>query len=139
MRITIERLRTGIVVVAIVLVAAIATFLWFARYERRRLVRDLPAKLGIQIQESADSFTLSKSDKGHTIFTIHAAKAIQYKGGGHAILHDVSISLYGAKGDRTDRIHGGEFDYDPKTGIATAAGEVDIDLEAPAGDRKSVV
>lgn len=132
MRITIERLRTGIIIVAVLLVAAIASFLAFAKYERQRFVRDLPAKLGVQIQESADSFTLSKSDKGHTLFKIHASKAVQYKGGGHATLHDVSIALYGPKGDRADRIHGAEFDYDPKTGIATAAGEVEIDLQAPA-------
>ncbi|HEY0797441.1 MAG TPA: LptA/OstA family protein [Acidisarcina sp.] len=131
MRVTIERLRTGIIIAAILLVAAIASFLVFARYERQRLVRDLPAKLGIQIQESADGFTLSKSDKGHTLFTIHASKAVQYKGGGHATLHDVSIALYGPKGDRADRIHGAEFDYDPATGRATALGEVAIDLQAP--------
>lgn len=133
MRLTVERSRTAILVVGMVLVAAIAIFLAVGKYARQRLVRDLPAKLGVQIQESADSFTLSKSDKKHTIFTIHASKAVQYKGGGHAVLHDVSITLYGAKGDRADRIYGSEFDYDPKSGIATATGEVDIDLEAPAG------
>ncbi|HEY0759402.1 MAG TPA: LptA/OstA family protein [Acidisarcina sp.] len=129
---TISRLRTAIIVLATVLVAAIVIFLAFARYERRRLVRDLPAKLGLQIQESADSFTLSKSDKGHTIFTIHASKAVQYKDGGHATLHDVSISLYGPHGDRADSIRGAEFDYDKKSGIATAAGQVEIDFQPPA-------
>ena len=132
MRITVQRLRTGIILLSIALVAAIAIFLAYARYERRHLVRDLPARLGVKIQESADSFTLSKSDKGHTKFTIHASKALQYKGG-HVALHDVSIMLYGAHDDRADHIYGTDFDYDSKSGVATASGEVEIDLQAPAG------
>jgi lipopolysaccharide export system protein LptA len=68
MRITLERLRTGIVLLAVALVGVIGVFLFFARYERRHLMRDLPARLGVQIQESADGFTLSKSTKVKTIF-----------------------------------------------------------------------
>jgi lipopolysaccharide export system protein LptA len=133
MRITLERLRTGIVLLAVALVGVIGVFLFFARYERRHLMRDLPARLGVQIQESADGFTLSKSTKGKTLFTLHASKAVQYKAGGHAKLHDVSITIYGTKpGGKADHIYGSDFDYDPKSGIATAAGEVQIDLQGPA-------
>jgi lipopolysaccharide export system protein LptA len=133
MRLTIERLRIGIVVVAVLLLVALSLFFLVARYERRRLVRDLPEKLGIHIQSSAQGVTFEQSDKkGHVLFSIHAAKVVQYKGGGHAVLHDVSITLYGKEGSRADRIYGSAFEYDPVAGTARADGDVELDLQAPA-------
>jgi lipopolysaccharide export system protein LptA len=131
MRFTIERLRVGIVVLALLLVGVILLFFGVARYQRLRLAHDLPEKLGIQIQSSSKGFTFSKSEKGRTIFTLHASKVVQYKGGGKAALHDVSITLYGKKGDRADRIWGADFEYDPAKGIARAQGDVELDIQAP--------
>src|SRR5664279_3169403 len=131
MRLTIERLRAGIVVLALLLVGVILLFFGWARYQRLRLAHDLPEKLGIQVQSSAEGFTFSKSEKGRTIFTLHASKVVQFKGGGRAALHDVSITLYGKKGDRADRISGADFEYDPAKGIARAQGAVELDIQAP--------
>ncbi len=134
MRITIERLRTSIVILAAVLVGAILLFFAYARYRVRHIGRDLPGKLGIEIQQSTNGFTFSKSDKGHTLFTLHASKAVQYKGGGRALLHDVSITVFGKDNKPSDRISGQEFEYDPAAGTARAMGEVDIEITAPAGN-----
>ena len=129
MRVTIARLRLGIIVLACLLLAALAGFFGYARYRLHRLAKDLPARLGIDIQQTANGFTYSQSSKGHTYFTIHASKLIQYKAGGHARLHDVQITLYGPEGsNRIDKIYGDDFDYDPQSGIATAQGQVQIDL-----------
>ncbi len=133
MRITIERLRTWIVALAVVLLAAILGFFGYARYRVRHVGRDLPGKLGLEIQQSTNGFTLSKSEGGRTLFTLHASKAVQYKRGGRAVLRDVSITLYGRDNARTDRVNGREFEYDPETGVARANGPVTIDIEAPAG------
>ncbi len=129
MRITIASLRLWIIVLAILLVAALAGFYGYARYQAHRIIADLPGKLGVQISRSSNGFTYSQSVKGRTAFTIHAASAVEYKDGASAALHDVVITLYGAQGDRSDRISGSEFDYDKKTGIVTATGEVMIDLQ----------
>ncbi len=132
MRITIKRLRLLIVGLACLLVAVLGGFLLYARYRIRHIGRDLPGKLGINIQQTANGFTYSQSDKGHTIFTIHASKLVQFKGNGHAELHDVAITLYGPPGtNREDRVYGSDFDYDQTNGIASAKGEVQIDLQAP--------
>ena len=69
---------------------------------------------------------------------LHAAKAVQYKGGGRAVLHDVSIELYGVDGSATDRISGSEFDYDPSTKTIRADGTVDIVLSDPRGQSSGV-
>ncbi|MGZ3488157.1 MAG: LPS export ABC transporter periplasmic protein LptC, partial [Isosphaeraceae bacterium] len=75
-------------------------------------------------------FKVSKSEQGRTLFTIQASKAVQFKLGGRAELHDVKITLYGRDSSRYDQISGDDFAYDPQTGDVTAKGEVRIDLEA---------
>jgi lipopolysaccharide export system protein LptA len=136
MRVTVARLRRGIVVLACLVLAVLAAFILYARYRVHRLAKDLPAKLGMDIQQTANGFTYSQSSKGHTYFTIHASKLIQYKSGGHATLHDVHITLYGPEGsNRTDKIYGSDFDYDPQSGIAVAKGEVQIDLAGLGSDQ----
>lgn len=128
MRITIERLRTAIVLAAVLVVGGIVGFLVLARYQKRFLGKDLPEKLGIHIQQSGEGYTYSQNRGGKTLFVLKAAKYVQFKDRGRITLHDVSITLYGAKGDRNDRIYGADFEYDPSTNIVQAQGEVQIDL-----------
>lgn len=137
MRITVRGLRRWIVVAACLLVVVLAGFIIYARMQFRHLGKDLPGRLGVNIQQTANGFTYSQSEKGHTLFTIHASKLVRFKKGGHAELHNVAITLYGAQGSgRTDKIAGDEFDYDQHSGIATALGQVQIDL-AGLGASKS--
>ena len=138
MRITIERLRSWILVLAGVLIAVIAGFFALTRYKLSHFGRDLPGKLGVNIQQDANGFTFSKSQAGHTLFTLHASKLIQYKDNGHAMLHNVSITLYGKDGSRNDHVYGNDFEYDPAQGTARAIGPVHLDVQAPAGTRGTV-
>lgn len=137
MAITLERLRMWILVAGIVLVVAIASFFIYARYRMRELAHDLPGKLGVEIQQSTNGFTVSRSHGGHTQFVLHAAKAVQYKNGGHLVLHDVSIMMYGKDGSRADHIAGSQFDYDQSSGIARADGAVNIELASPVSGTAS--
>lgn len=112
------------------LIVVLAGFYFYGQYRVRTTLRELPKKLGVDIQQSTEGFSLSKSEGGHTLFTIRASKAVQYKGGGRAELHDVNIVVYGRESNRFDQIYGSQFEYDPSSGNITAAGEVHIDLEA---------
>jgi len=130
MRVTVARLRQAILILAGLLVAVLIGFFAYARYRLHRIERDLPARLGINIQQTANGYTYSQSSRGHTLFTIHASRLIQYKSGGNAALHDVAITLYGPAGsDRVDKISGSDFDYDAKDQIVQAQGQVSIDLQ----------
>jgi lipopolysaccharide export system protein LptA len=131
-RVTPARLRFWILVLGGALIAAIAVFFVYGRWQGRRLGHDLPYGLGNAIQQSTEGFTYSESRGGHTIYTLHASKAVQYKKDGHAELHDVSITLYGAKGAPANRIYGNTFDWDPVHGVARAMGEVQIDFQGSA-------
>ncbi len=131
MQITIERLRTWIVLLGVLLLVAILGFFAYARYRMHQYAHDLPQKLGFEIQQSTNDFTYSQSHQGRTLFVLHAAKAVQYKGGGRAILHDVTIVMYSKTGTQTDRISGSQFEYDPTARMVRADGAVDIELTDP--------
>ena len=111
-------------------VLTVGGFYFYARWRAASLIRNIPQKIGLDIQQSASGFSVSKSEEGRTIFTARASKAVQFKQGGRAELHDVNITVYGRDSTRFDQISGAEFTYDPHTGDITATGPVAIDLEA---------
>jgi len=107
---------------------------FYGRHRVQNALKQVPEKIGLEVKQSATGFTVSKSEQGRTLFTIRAGKAIQFKQGRRAELHDVEIIVYGRDSSRFDRISGSDFEYDQQTGDATAKGDVEIDLEAnPSG------
>ena len=130
MSISVERLRVWLLAGAGLLVVVIVSFLWYAHYRAHRFLTNLPAKLGIDVRRETNNVTYSQSVQGRTVYTIHAAKAVE-RSDGKMTLHDVGIVLYGRKEDRADRIYGKEFEYDQAAGVVRAVGEVHIDLQAP--------
>jgi len=130
-RFTIERLRTLVLIGGALLVAGIAVVLIGGQWKRHFLSKDLPKRLGIDIEQQADGVNYTQSRKGKTLFKIHAARAVQMKKDGKTLLHDVHIDLYGEDGQRSDTISGSEFEYDPGAGLAQAAGAVEITLMRP--------
>src|SRR5579884_540670 len=128
MPISIARLRTWFAWTAIAIIVVVTGAYTIARWQLRKGVQ-IPGKLGINIQQSSDAFTLSKSAAGRTLFTIRANKAVQYKAGGKAELHNVTITVYGKESNRFDQIYGDVFEYDPNSGDVFGRGEVNIDLQ----------
>jgi lipopolysaccharide export system protein LptA len=129
MRVTIKGLRLWILTAAGLLLVVVAGFILYGRYRFRHIERDLPGRLGINIQQTANGFTFSQANGPHTLFVLKAAKQVQMKSG-HVLLHDVDITLYGPPGSgRTDRIYGSDFDFDQNTQTATSQGDVNIELE----------
>lgn len=127
-----KRLRRWFAAVALCVIAVSLAYYLYARLRARSGLDRISGSMGIEIQQSTQGFTLSKSEAGRTIFTVHAAKAVQYKEGGRAELHNVSILIYGRRSDRFDQISGDNFEYDPNSGDITAHGDVAIDLEGDA-------
>ncbi|MGA7524494.1 MAG: LptA/OstA family protein [Acidobacteriaceae bacterium] len=129
MRVTIEGLRRWILIAAALLLAVVAGFFMYGRSRLRHIEKDLPAHLGVNIQQTATGFSYTQSSQGHTLFTLKASKLVQLKAG-HALLHDVDITLYGPPGSgREDRISGSDFDYNQNEGVATSRGAVEIELQ----------
>ncbi len=133
MPVFITHLRRWFAAGAIALVLLVGGVYFYARLRVRNALKQIPEKIGLEIQQSATGFTISKSEQGRTWFKIEASKAVQFKQGGRARLHDVTVTIYGRDSSRYDRISGADFDYDPQAGDVTAKGEVQIDLEANPG------
>ncbi len=131
MSVSIARLRNGFAWTAIAIAVVVTGAYLIARWQLRKGIQ-VPGKLGLNVQQSTDAFTLSKSAAGRTLFTIRANKAIQYKQGGKAELHNVTIVVYGKESNRFDQIYGNDFEYDPQSGDVFAKGEVNIDLQGNA-------
>ncbi len=132
--VALRRVRIGLAILALLVVAAVGGFLGYARYKLRHLdlgFGGLAGRLGATITQESDNFTYSQSVGGRKIFTVHAAKQIDH-GQGMFTLHDVNITLYGKDTEHADRIRGTQFEYDQKNGILRAVGEVYIDLTGPA-------
>jgi lipopolysaccharide export system protein LptA len=130
-RFTIERMRTLVLAAGVLLVVALGVFLAIGKFRSPFSRKDIPKRLGIDIEQEANGVTYTQAHGGHTLFKIHASKVVQLKND-YALLHDVQIELYGADGSRVDRIAGSEFEYDQKAGTATAAGPVEITLMRPS-------
>src|SRR6267378_3205299 len=130
MPLPVSRLRRWFAVGAILMVLIVAGMYLYARWRVRNALHDIPKKIGIEIQQTAEGFSISKSEQGRTLFTVSASRAVQFKKGGRAELHDVKIVVYGKDASRFDRITGNDFEYDPASGDVTAKGAVSIDLEA---------
>jgi lipopolysaccharide export system protein LptA len=114
---------------ALVAVTAVGFYV-YGFLKVKKVLREVPKNIPSNVEKSATGFNLSKSKDGKTLFTIHAASVQQYREGGRAALHDVTIIVYGRNQDRSDQIYGSDFAYDPVTKEVTAEGEVRIDLEA---------
>ena len=131
MRPTIASLRTGLLFGGGVLVLALLGFLGWAHFRVHEELRNLPGRLGADIQREANGFTYSQTVGGRVLFKLHAKRAIQHRTG-EAQLEDAGLVLYGDKGGRADRIYGKNFLYNQAAGVVKAVGVVQLDLQAPA-------
>jgi lipopolysaccharide export system protein LptA len=130
MPLQISHLRRWFAAGAIGLLLVVAAVYFYARNKVQNALKEVPAKIGVEIQQSAQGFTYSHSEGSHTLFKIQASKSVQYKDGGRVELHDVTITLYGRDSSRFDQIYGADFEYDPRSGDVVGKGEVQMDLEA---------
>ena len=130
MPVSISRLRRWVAAVLILVCAVVAAAYFYGRHRVKSALRQVPQKLDIKVEQSAQGFTISKSEQGRTLFKLQASKAVQFKSGGQVELHHVAITLYGRDSSRFDQVYGNDFEYDPQSGDVTSQGEVQIDLQA---------
>lgn len=127
-----QALRKWFAIAAVMLLLVVASFFLAGRWSVPHIQEKAKEKLGVEVKSKTSGFSFSKSEAGRTLFTVQAAKAVEYKAGGRAELHDVTIVLYGRDSTRFDQIYGSDFIYDPQTGDIQANGPVEIDLEGNA-------
>ena len=119
MRNRVVRLRVWLLGSAGFLLLVIAAFLGAAHFCRARDGAAGPARREYRARDRR--VHILPVVQGKTVFTIHAAKAVEHTDSKIA-LHDVSIALYGEKQERNDRIQGDKFKYDQKEGCVPRLG-----------------
>ncbi len=124
--------RKWLVAAAFLVIAIVGVSYYAAKFRVKPTLHNIPKELGVDIKQTSDGFSLSKSEGGRTLYTIRASKAVQFKAGGHADLRNVHVVVYGHEHDRYDEIYGEHFSYDPQTGEITGTGEVHIDIQGYA-------
>ncbi len=124
--------RKWLVAAAIGVIAIVGISYYVARSRVKPTLHNVPEQLGIDIQQTSEGFSLSKSEGGRTLYTIRASKAVQFKQGGHAELRNVHVVVYGHEHDRYDEIYGDHFSYDPQSGDIIGTGVVHIDIQGYA-------
>src|ERR1700761_2570984 len=132
MRLSVERLRWGLLAGALLLVGVVVVLLSYGRYRAVQAWKQIVKRSGATITHESDGVTWSQAVRGKQVFTLHGKRVIPH-GDGKYTLEDGMLVLYGPNGQATDRISGAQFEYDEKEGVAHAAGVVDMDIEPPAG------
>ena len=95
MPIQVARLRRWFALAAIAMVLIVAGTYFYARHRVRNVLREVPGKIGLDVQQTAQGFTVSRSEEGRTIFKVQASKAIQFKQGGRTELHEACAAATG--------------------------------------------
>ena len=116
----------------VLLLALLAGMIGVGHWRAAKLWRDIQRRSGGHLERETDGFTYTQTMGGRTVATLHAARAIEHTHG-QWTLHDVVITTYGRVAGLADRLYGDEFEYNDTTGVARAIGEVQMDLQAPAG------
>jgi lipopolysaccharide export system protein LptA len=95
-----------------------------------------PPPVPPSVEQRSSEFSFSKVEGDQTVFTVRASRATEFKEGSRNLLEDVSVTIFGRKGERDDTFRTRACDYISSTGKMTCAGEVQITLQPappPAG------
>lgn len=86
------------------------------------------------VQQLRSGLTFTRSDGPRPVFTIHAARTVSYQQNNSTELEDVTVEVFGRKGDRSDIMRTQRCQYEPQSGDFLASGPVEIELNAHSSD-----
>ena len=86
------------------------------------------------VNQQLSGYTFTRSDQGRPVFTVHAARTVSYQQSKSTMLEDVTVEIFGRKGDSGDILRTHRCEYDPQSGDFLASGPVEIELSAHSSD-----
>jgi len=129
-----QKWLTGLVMGGLSVTAlAVALTYWASTTRRTPLVHNLPSPAP-DVHQQVSGHTFTRSDGDRPVFTIHAARTVSYQQGKSTVLEDVTVEVYGRKGERSDILRTHRCDYDPQSGNFLSSGPVEIELSAHSSD-----
>ena len=116
--------------VAILLAAVVAGVYLRGVWVAQQAAKKAPPAVPATIEQRSNEFSFSKVEGQRTIYTVRASRTTEFKEGTRNLLEDVSITVYGKKGERNDTLRTRACDFISSTGKIGCAGEVQIRLQA---------
>jgi len=129
-----QRWLTALVVTGLSVAAIAVGITYWLGTDHHNGQTQVPPSPPPDVNQQLSGYTFTRSDQGHPVFTIHAARTVSYKDSKSTTLDDVLVKVYGHKGDNGDLLRTDRCQYNPLTGDFTAAGPVQIELSAYSGD-----
>lgn len=119
----------GIAITA--LAVGLAYWLGTSRVTRQA---QLPPSPPADVNRQFSGYTFTRSDQGRPVFTVHAARTVSYEQSKSTTLHDVTVEMFGRKGDRSDILRTEQCEYNSQSGDFFGSGPVQIELSANSKD-----
>jgi lipopolysaccharide export system protein LptA len=94
----------------------------------------IPPSPAPDVHQQLSGYTFTRSDQGRPVFTIHAARTVSYQQSKSTMLEDVTVEVFGRKGDRGDILRTHRCEYNPQSGDFLSSGPVEIELSAHSSD-----
>src|SRR3979490_1160703 len=102
---------------------------WVAKQAAKKAPPAVPAA----VEQSPNGFSFSKLECQPTIYPVGAPHTTEFREGSRNLLEDVSITVYGKKGERNDTLRTRACDFISSTGKIGCTGEVRINLQGGGG------
>jgi lipopolysaccharide export system protein LptA len=129
-----QKWLTGLVVAGISVTAlAVGLTYWGSTTRRTAPARNLPSPPP-DVSQQLSGYTFTRSDQGRAVFTVHAARTVAYQQGQSKELEDVTVEVFGRKGNNSDIMRTHRCEYNPQSGDFLSSGPVEIELSAHSSD-----
>jgi len=129
-----QRWLTGLVVVGILVTAIVVGATYWGGANHHHAQVQAPPSPPPDVNQQLSGYTFTRSEQGHPVFTVHAARTVSYQESKATVLEDVMVEIYGHKGDSGDLLRTDRCEYNPQTGDFLAAGPVQMELSAHAAE-----
>src|ERR1700720_603265 len=116
--------------VAFLLAAVVAGVYLRGVWVAQQAAKKAPPTVPATVEQRSNEFSFSKVEGQRTIYTVRASRTTEFKEGSRNLLEDVSITVYGKKGERNDTLRTRACDFISTTGKIGCEGEVQISLQA---------
>ncbi len=126
-----------LVLASLVIVGGATWASYMSRRAQRRSAPPQPAPISADVGQQTQSFSLSKTVEDQILYTVHADQVTNFKDSGKALLHDVTIRIFGKDGSREDQITAKDCEYDPAGNSMVIPGEVEMQFNVPLGSPAS--
>jgi len=129
-----QRWLTGLVAAGISLTAlAVGLSYWLSSTRHAPPAQTLPSPAP-DVNQQLSGYTFTRFEQGRAVFTVKAARTLAYQQSKSTTLEDVTVEVFGRKGNNSDILRTHQCEYNTQSGDFLGSGPVEIELGAHSSD-----